>query len=758
LGWRAQGEALLSGRIPKRVPHTALLEACEPRRLLSFSAAVNFQPVDSPTPAGYVADSGLAYGNRGSGYTYGWTADNSANVRDQATVSDQRYDTLAMMQQTGNVSWEIAVPNGTYRVHVVSGDPAFPTADVRIDAEGQSIVNGETDAQHPWVDGWGFVMVNDGKLTLGPGTGAFNTKIDFVEITDDLNSPVSPAVFPDVSHVVKVGTNLDGLSYFDTIGPFNDLATEFNKWGQVATPWIPDGTIPKSLDNYPQADAGAITFASGYPSGDYQVSYRGTGTVSFSRYHSVDGVNQKMDDLDFAPVLSDGIWKGTVHLEKPPTIEGWYFVLTITGQGNSDQIHDLHIISPDADPSISPTFRPVFLQKLATFDGPLRMMDWMQTVGSTTTRFETRTQLTRFSWATSPAGLPYEVLIELANTLHKDLWVNIPHKANDAFITQFADMLRDTLDPSLKVYVEYSNEVWNSSSAAGIYVYNILAPADGISAAQEMGKQTVRVSSIFKTEFGAARYAAQVRTMLGAFIANSFWAKDALDYIKATYGDPKDFIAGIAIAPYVGVESDMASVNNADLTLDQLFAWMHNWIDTTMDVWLKANKGVADQYELALESYEGGQHLQAISFPGNEDVKRAAQDDPRMAGVYQHLISKWVGDGGDIFGNFSLATKYSKFGYWGLLQTIGENDSVKYSAVTGMIGQKLNFFSSDEAAVPAATAPPARPPVVKTPAVPVKAKPIVPVAKVVKVLQPVVLPVVVKMPVFAKKRVGRVFD
>jgi hypothetical protein len=158
---------------------------------------------------------------------------------------------------------------------------------------------------------------------------------------------------------------------------------------------------------------------------------------------------------------------------------------------------------------------------------------------------------------------------------------------------------------------------------------------------------------------------------------------------------------------------------------------------------------------VGLESYEGGQHLQAISFPGNEAVKRAAQDDPRMAGVYQHLISKWVADGGDMFGNFSLATKYSQFGYWGLLQTIGESDSVKYSAVTGMIGEKINVFSSDEAAVPVA---PPKPPAAKPPAPPVKAKAVLPVPKVVKSLKPVVLPVVAKLPVFARKRVGRVFD
>ena len=722
--------------------------------MLSFSAQVNFQPAASPTPAGYAADSGQAFGDRGNGYSYGWSADNTANVRDRATpgASDKRYDTLAMMQQDGNVSWEIAVPDGTYRVHVVSGDPAFQTATVRIDAEGQNVVSGDTDPLHPWVDGWAFVAVNDGRLTLSAGTGAFNAKIDFVEITGDLGAPVSPAVFPEVSHAVTVGTNLDGLADYDTISPFNDLTAEFRNWARPATPWVPDGSIPKTLDNYPLADASAITFASGYPTGDYEVSYRGTGTVSFSRYHETSpGVNEKMDDLAFAPTQQpDGSWKGTVHLEKPPQIEQWYFVLSITHIDLSDSVKDLHLISPDADPAVSPMFRPVFLQKLAPFDGPIRVMDWMQTNATTTSRFETRTQLTRFSYSNAPGGLPMETFIQLANTLHKDLWVNIPHKANDAYIARFADMLRDQLDPALKAYVEYSNEVWNASSVQGKYLYTVLAVADGLSPAQEMGKQTVRISSIFKAEFGAARDAAQVRPILGAFIAGSYWAQDALDYIKATYpGNPKDYIAGIAVAPYVGVDNDLGEINTADLTLDTLFAWMNNWIDTTIDGWLKSNKRVADQYEVNLESYEGGQHLQAPPPDENEAIKRAAQDDPRMGGVYQHLITKWVADGGNIFANFALATKYSKSGYWGLLQTIGQSDSVKYSTVTAMASTTLNFFSAAESIVPAT------PPKAPVPAPPVKRT--APPAKAVIPPRPAVAPPLKRQP-FAVKRVARVFD
>ena len=53
-------------------------------------------------------------------------------------------------------------------------------------------------------------------------------------------------------------------------------------------------------------------------------------------------------------------------------------------------------------------------------------------------------------------------MIDLGNELEKDIWLNIPHLADDAFVRAMAEAVRDSLDPALKVYVEFSNEVWNS--------------------------------------------------------------------------------------------------------------------------------------------------------------------------------------------------------------------------------------------------------------------------------------------------------
>lgn len=752
-------------------------DACEARQLLAFTAAVNFQPASTTaaTPAGYVVDQGQTYASRGNGFTYGWNADNTANVRARPAspgTIDNRYDTMAMMQKDGTFTWELAVPtSGTYRVHVVSGDPAFPSSTVKLNAESTRIIDGTTGPTQPWIDGWANVNVTDGKLTLTVISGSANLKLNYVEVTNDpAVAPVFPT-FPSLQHPVTIGTNLDGLSFYSSVAPFNDLTTAFHRWSSVAAPYDPDhNPIQTNSDNYPLGPAAALTFATGYTSGDYQVSYRGTGTVTFSQWHGTATGNEKMFDIPMTNVQTvNGVTSGTINLTIPTQVEEYYFVVSITGIDSSNYVTDLHVICPDANPARSATYRPVFLDKLGAFDGPLRVMDWMQTNGSTVSAWANRTPVNRFSYY--PSGVPYEKWIQLANDLHKDLWINVPHLANDLpdvvagdppvtspFVKNLADLIRDTMDPTLKVYVEYSNEVWVGGSAQGQYVnFRASKESPAISGAQEMGKLTLRVAQIFKAEFGAARFASQVRTMLGAFIVDDYRTRAGLDYIT-TYmrannlgRDAREFISGVAVAPYVGNSSDMSSIDNANLTLDTLFAWMNNWIDTTIDTWLKATKVVADQYEVSVESYEGGQHLEAGP---NQAIKLAAQSDPRMGDLYRHLIRKWVADGGNIFGNFGLASKHTTQ-FWGVLPSITTPTSVRYAAIQGMQGFSLGFADTPESVAPALPPlPPPPKPSSKPPVAPVPPK--VAVKPKPRVVVPPPPPI---KPIFARKRlVARVFD
>src|SRR5687768_17539168 len=98
----SRGRALIPGK------NLFVHESLESRLLLSVSltadgyfAKVNFQPAGAAVPAGYVADVGLVYGDRGNGLSYGWDATNTAATRDRnaANSPDQRYDTLTHTQK-----------------------------------------------------------------------------------------------------------------------------------------------------------------------------------------------------------------------------------------------------------------------------------------------------------------------------------------------------------------------------------------------------------------------------------------------------------------------------------------------------------------------------------------------------------------------------------------------------------------------------------------------------------------------------------
>jgi hypothetical protein len=152
-----------------------------------FSVNVNFQPAGVPIPAGYLADTGAVFGNRGNGQSYGWNADNSAQTRDRnaANSPDQRFDTLTHLQKGGNPNarWEIAVPNGTYRVRIVSGDASFFDGTFRLNAETVLALSGTPTSANRWIDSTVTVTVSDGRLSISNGTGAVNNKICFIEIT-----------------------------------------------------------------------------------------------------------------------------------------------------------------------------------------------------------------------------------------------------------------------------------------------------------------------------------------------------------------------------------------------------------------------------------------------------------------------------------------------------------------------------------------------------------------------------------------------
>jgi hypothetical protein len=152
----------------------------------AFTARVNFQPASAKVPAGHVPDSGLAYGPR-NGLTYGWNAaDLNTRERSSTRSPDARFDTFDHMQKPDapNASWSIAVPNGWYAIHVVSGDPDYVDSVYRLNVQGVLAVDGTPTTANHWIQSAPAfrVQVTTGRLTVTSAPGSVNNKVDFIDI------------------------------------------------------------------------------------------------------------------------------------------------------------------------------------------------------------------------------------------------------------------------------------------------------------------------------------------------------------------------------------------------------------------------------------------------------------------------------------------------------------------------------------------------------------------------------------------------
>jgi hypothetical protein len=81
-------------------------------------------------------------------------------------------------------------------------------------------------------------------------------------------------------------------------------------------------------------------------------------------------------------------------------------------------------------------FNPSFLEGLRRYR-LLRFMDWQRTNGSPQQHASQRALPTHQFWSTE-RGVPWEVMVALANVLGADPWLCIPHRASDAYVLAFA--------------------------------------------------------------------------------------------------------------------------------------------------------------------------------------------------------------------------------------------------------------------------------------------------------------------------------
>lgn len=109
----------------------------------------------------------------------------------------------------------------------------------------------------------------------------------------------------------------------------------------------------------------------------------------------------------------------------------------------------------------------------------LRFMDWQQTNAARVRPWSDRATPAHTPWSAA-RGVPLEVCIDLCNQAGASGWFNVPHGADDAYVTAMAQLIHDRLAPGLKCYVEYSNETWNTAFSVQSGGTDPVANKDGL--------------------------------------------------------------------------------------------------------------------------------------------------------------------------------------------------------------------------------------------------------------------------------------
>lgn len=470
---------------------------------------------------------------------------------------------------------------------------------------------------------------------------------------------------------VSLGLNFNGMVYWATEQPFSNLAYNAAPWRvQInGEPFTWDTPLPPmSDDGYPlevpprsEIESFLIFTAHREHIGrEVSVYYDGKGTLMYSGGASLEKRKPGCDEVR--------------NMRKDDA-----FTVRLVKTDPDDPLRNIRVYERGAVPK--GTFRQAFLDRLQGMH-TLRFMDWMATNDSKIRQWQDRPKVGTFGH--SDRGVPLEHMIELANVTRIDPWFTMPHLADDDYVRRFAEQVKSSLDPSLRIYVEYSNEVWNSMFGQARYASEqgvAAGLADNQFQAQLAfySKRTSEMLAIWEDVFSDSR-----DRVIGVYAAQSVneWTSE----IILSTGDARKHCDVLAIAPYFGNSLGSPETANdvAGWSLDRVFAQLAAEIEGDNLQAVKKQADVARKYGVKLVAYEGGQHL--VGYTGAENNEQltklliAANRDPRMGALYTRHLELWASAGGDVYALYSSMTEPSKWGSWGLLEFEGSSNP-KWDAV-----------------------------------------------------------------------------
>jgi hypothetical protein len=486
-----------------------------------------------------------------------------------------------------------------------------------------------------------------------------------------------------------IGINLNSLSSSGEEIPFVDVFKMSSPW-TVHSEYSPAKQGPATLDANgwvshleagEYAETMIFTWSDGhYPGGEYTLTYEGKGTLN------VSGAGVTV--VESSP--------GRVLLQVQPSAGGPGNGIHIreSGLDSAAPIKNIHLFLPGfaAEPKGNP-FNPAFLAVLKPFK-VIRFAGWSHVNRSETSTWMDERPVT-FATQASPAGaaqklsgVSLEYQIQLANLLHADPWFLVPLKADDDFLRRMAKLVHDRLDPSVRVYVELSNEVWNVGSfPEGAYARDmgqkLGLDSDPVRAgAKWYAGQAVHVFDLWSDVFGADS-SRIVRVLGGTF------SVPPINAVELSYQETYKHIDVLAVGLYVmpNFPTDYNSLSR--MAPDDILDTVQSEVTGKIRDFSGYHLAITKKYGVDLVAYEGGPLLWATHVPPEAlphiiQTMREATESPRMATIYRSLLDQWFNLGGTLFNHFDDCSAPEAYGDLGLVDY--QSQELKTSGVFQMFG------------------------------------------------------------------------
>ena len=518
-----------------------------------------------------------------------------------------------------------------------------------------------------------------------------------------LAAQLLPASYASPQNIASpLGINTNEAMDINSSMPFVDLF-KLSLAFEHARPWLTKGKVvydkngwPKNL-NGGQAGTRFISNlpAKTIPSGLYTVLYNGEGKLTY-------GVDAKLVSHT----------KGKDIISIKPGKNGRISASLIIKESNAkNYIRDIRILLPggicsgNAFKRVNEArqcgnqkflsfeqhheqilFNPDYLHFMKDFK-VIRFMNMSGITRNDLSSWDKRPKMGQATWGGKEGvrGVPLEVMVELANRIGADPWFNLPHKADDTFVRNYAKYVKDNLNPKLKPYIEYTNEAWNGIFSQHHYMVKKgqqmhLDKNKYTAGSKYFSMRSVQIFKIWEQVYGANKNIVRV---MGAFTTNKGLSETLLKY-----KDAYKHTDALAIAPYFYIgQKEVHRIRSIDSVFKKLRSPSNPYSIPNILKHVKTQSKIAKKYKVSLIAYEGGQHLVAYKThtvrEGPNRYLIFANKDKRMAELYYQFLKGWQQNGGELFVAFSAPRLYTWIGSWGIKEYITQpaNEAPKYQAL-----------------------------------------------------------------------------